>query len=73
MSEVLDPALSDAKEWLTAIKDRRRFLLGEVGAIEQQLTRVGQNKRPATAELRRFWNRVQGCCPHCGRELMGGT
>jgi hypothetical protein len=72
MSEAADPALSDAEAWVDALFTQRRGALAQVDAQERQLARLGiRTVSPTTAEIRRWWRDNHGCCPYCGRDLMG--
>lgn len=74
MSEATDPALSDAEAWINALLDQRRGVLTQLAAQERQLAVLGVRAvTPSTADIRRWWRDNHGCCPHCGKDLLGST
>jgi hypothetical protein len=74
MNEATDPALSDAEAWIESLLTQRRLVLNQVGVQEKQLFNLGYRwAKPTTAEIRKWWVEHQGCCPHCGKDLLGST
>jgi hypothetical protein len=42
--------------------------LARVASIERQLG-YGADGRPTTAQIREWWRKCKGVCPHCGERI----
>lgn len=63
------PTLDGINAIVTAMADNRReSILRELSGLERTLG-YGNDGKPTTSQLRKWWRENCGKCPHCGKVI----